>query len=47
MDDHDWQFAIGDLGDPLADIEDWMIPPYPEYLTGQMESLCETNLTHI
>ncbi len=27
MTDYDWDFAIGDLGDPLADIEWWMTPP--------------------
>lgn len=32
MDDRDWGFAIGDLGDLLADIEDWMTPPYPQCL---------------
>ena len=28
--ERDWDFAFGDLGDPLADIDDWMIPPYPQ-----------------
>lgn len=32
MTDRDWQFAIGDLGDPLADIKDWMTPPYPKWV---------------
>jgi len=27
--DRDWDFIIGSFGDPLADIEDWMIPPFP------------------
>jgi hypothetical protein len=31
MNDNDWGFAIGDLGDPLSDIMDWMIPPYPDW----------------
>ena len=29
MNNRDWQFAIGELGDMLADIHDWMLPPYP------------------
>ena len=29
MTSRDWDFAIGSLGDPLADIEHWMIPPFP------------------
>lgn len=32
MNDRDWDFAFGELGDPLKDIEDWMIPPYPKCL---------------
>lgn len=32
MTSRDWEFAIGSLGDPLADIFDWMIPPYPKCL---------------
>ena len=32
MNDRDWAFAIGDLGDPLRDIADWMLPPYPSWL---------------
>ncbi len=32
MNSRDWDFAIGNLGDPLADIEWWMIPPYPKWL---------------
>jgi len=32
MNSRDWDFAIGSLGDPLADIEDWMMPPYPTCL---------------
>lgn len=30
MDERDWGFAIGELGDPLADIEYWMLPPHAE-----------------
>lgn len=30
MNSRDWDFAFGSLGDPLADIEDWMLPPYPK-----------------
>ena len=30
MTSRDWDFAIGDLGDPIADIEHWMTPPYPD-----------------
>ncbi len=32
MNNRDWEFAIGDLGDPLADIKDWMLPPYAKCL---------------
>jgi len=32
MTSRDWDFAFGDLGDPLADIEWWMTPPFPEYM---------------
>lgn len=32
MTDNDWDFAIGALGDPLADIEWWMTPPHPQWL---------------
>ena len=32
MNQRDWDFAIGDLGDPLADIKEWMLPPYPAWL---------------
>ena len=32
MTSRDWNFAIGDLGDPLADIKDWMLQPYPGWL---------------
>ena len=32
MNERDWDFAIGDLGDPLADIEPWMTPPRPAWV---------------
>ena len=32
MNDRDWQFAIGELGDPLADVEWWMRQPYPDWI---------------
>lgn len=32
MNRRDWDFAIGSLGDPLADIHDWMLPPFPSWL---------------
>lgn len=32
MTTRDWDFAMGSLGDPLADIKDWMIPPYPTWM---------------
>ncbi len=32
MTDRDWDFAIGNLGDMLADIERWMTPPYPDWI---------------
>ena len=28
MNNRDWDFLMGDFGDPLADIEDYMIPPF-------------------
>ncbi len=37
MTDKDWDFAIGDLGDPLADIEWWMTPPHPQWLLKLLE----------
>uniref|UniRef100_A0A6M3K9L0 Uncharacterized protein n=1 Tax=viral metagenome TaxID=1070528 RepID=A0A6M3K9L0_9ZZZZ len=30
MTDRDWDFCIGSLGDPLQDIEWWMLPPCEE-----------------
>ena len=35
MTDRDWQFAFGDLGDPLADIEWWMLPSWKEELCNK------------
>jgi len=32
MTSRDWDFVLGSLGDPLADIKDWMLPPYPQCL---------------
>ena len=32
MNDRDWQFAIGEFGDPLADVHDWMLPPFPDWM---------------
>jgi len=32
MNQRDWDFAIGDLGNPLRDIKDWMLRPYPSWL---------------
>ena len=32
MTNRDWDFAIGGLGDPLADIEWWMMPPHPSWI---------------
>lgn len=37
MSDRDWDFAIGDFGDPLADIEWWMTYPHPEWVTCYVE----------
>lgn len=42
MTDRDWDFAIGDLGNPLRDIEWWMLPPYPAQL--KEESPCQDEL---
>jgi len=33
MTEYDWGFAIGELGDPLADIKEWMTPPHPAWVT--------------
>ena len=38
MDEKDWSFATGDLGDPLADIKDWMIPPFPQRLVERIKT---------
>jgi len=32
MTPRDWDFVIGDLGDPLRDILWWMTPPFPQCL---------------
>jgi hypothetical protein len=32
MNDRDWDFCIGSLGDPLADIKDWMLHPLPSWM---------------
>ena len=38
MNDRDWGFALGELGDPLADIKEWMIPPYPAWLPKEIRT---------
>lgn len=38
MNNRDWGFLTGDLGDPLADIKDWMLIPYPKHIK---EKLCQ------
>lgn len=35
MSNRDWDFAIGDFGDPLADIKDWMLRPYPKCINPE------------
>jgi len=32
----DWDFAFGNLGDPLADIQSWMLPPHPQWVTNKL-----------
>jgi len=32
MSSRDWDFAIGELGNPLADIKDWMLLPFPAWM---------------
>lgn len=32
MSERDWDFAFGDLGSPLADIQWWMTPPFPQWM---------------
>jgi len=49
MTDRDWEFAIGDFGDPLGDIFDWMLPPYPAWMPdwqrqGKIETQTELEL---
>ena len=41
MTNRDWDFAFGNLGDPLVDIEEWMIPPF------RREDECEQNSDQI
>lgn len=38
MDEKDWGFAIGELGDPLADIKDHFLLPFPEWFIKRMKS---------
>lgn len=38
MNQRDWDFAFGPLGDPLADIEDWMLLPYPQWLRDDLKT---------
>ncbi len=35
MTPRDWDFAFGDLGDPLLDIEWWMTYPLPEWMLNK------------
>jgi len=35
MTSRDWDFIIGDFGDPLADIELWMLPPHPQWIVDE------------
>ncbi len=37
MTDQDWDFCIGNLGDPLQDIEWWMTPPHPDWVEEERE----------
>lgn len=37
MNSRDWGFAIGNLGDPLADILWWMTPPRPKWVNEKEE----------
>ena len=32
MNSRDWDFVFGDLGNALADVKDWMCPPYPSWM---------------
>ena len=49
MTQKDWDFAFGGLGDPLADIEDWMIPPFPQWVLDKerKEYACRTRQTSL
>jgi len=44
MNEKDWNFALGSLGNPLADIKDWMLPPYPDWMEEKMRKT--TNLDY-
>jgi len=32
MTSRDWDFIMGDFGNPLFDIKEWMLPPYPSWM---------------
>ena len=38
MNERDWDFALGELGNPLADIEHWMTPPYPKCMVEEINN---------
>lgn len=38
MNERDWEFAFGDLGNPLTDIKDWMLLPYPQWLKNDLKN---------
>ena len=46
MSDHDWEFLMGDFGDPLADIEDWMLPPRPLWIQQDITDCSQMKITY-
>jgi len=37
MNEKDWNFIFGDLGDPIADIEWYMTQPFPKWLLTKLQ----------
>lgn len=44
MTSRDWQFAFGDLGDPIADIKDWMLPPFKQEGNHEPQNTQDTQI---
>jgi len=37
MNNKDWNFIFGELGNPIADIKDWMLMPYPKWMLNKLK----------